>query len=107
MVLQHFGCLSTPSLLPVPRARVVDEYASHRLGGDRKEMAPVSRQDLLARTESEVRLVDEGRSAQRVSRTFAAELRPRQHAQLVIYEREQAPQRVRIAVTQSLEPDRD
>ncbi len=92
--------LARAALLALARARVVDQHATHRLGGDREEVASVRGAQLLPCRQAHVGLVHERGRAERVPRVLATELRPGERAQLVVDERDQPVERLGVAFTE-------
>src|SRR5262249_57371755 len=80
-------------------AGVVDEDAAHGLGGRREEVhAAVPERLRAGADELEIRLVDQGRGLEGVSRPLASEAPGRQPAQLFVDERQELLGGVRVAL---------
>ena len=90
-----------------PLARMVDQDPSHRLGGGGEEMRPAIPLRILIRTNSEPRLVDQGRRLKRMARRLSRHPRRCEMPQLIIDEREQLAGRLRVSTTDPLQDERD
>ena len=82
-----------------PRGRAtrgVHQNAPHEARGHRKEMRAILPLDLLDFDQPEIRLIDQRGSLERVAGTFVAHMAPRQAAQLLMDEGQQAVERCHI-----------
>jgi len=86
---------------------VVDEDASHQLGGRTEELCPVLPANARLVHEPDVRFVDERRRLERVIRTLAAQPGPGQAVKLRVHDRHQLVERAAISGAPGLKKARD
>ena len=79
-------------------AGVIDEDLAHQLRRHRKKVRPVLQRQSVHIHESQVDLMHERRRLKGVPRLFALEMAARHAAQLVIHERDQAVERLGVAL---------
>jgi hypothetical protein len=81
-------------LLAIPAAGALDEDAPHGFGRGGEETPPTV--ELLVANERQIRFVDEGSGVEGVAGGFSGHARGREHAQLVVDEREQVGGRLAV-----------
>jgi len=86
---------------------MVDEDAAHHPRGNGEEMGAVAPIVLPDAGQTEIRLVRELGGLERMPRTLMAEMRARQAPQLGMNHRHQLVERLRVAITDTLEEPRD
>src|SRR5262249_41221453 len=87
------------ALLGIPAAGALDEDAAHRLGRRGEEVTTaVPALDLVSINQPEVRLVDQGRGLERLSRPLLGHLLGRQLAEFVVHQRQELRGGVRVAL---------
>jgi len=83
----------------VARARVIHEDAPHDAGRDGEEVRAIVPRYGFRIDQSEIRLVDERRGLEGVIRTLVSDVPLRDSMKFVVYERNQAVQRLLVALS--------
>jgi len=82
----------------VPSARLIDQDLPHQTRGEREKVRPVAQLDAIEINQPQVRLVNERRRLEHVPSRLRSETCVRDPAQFVIDERNEALQRVAVAL---------
>jgi hypothetical protein len=78
---------------------VVDQEASHHTRGHRKEMRAVSKAGLAYVDQLQIGVVNQGRRIQRLVWTLASQTLMREASKLLVYQWDEAIQRLSISLT--------